>query len=215
MNKKTITVTRALAELSTLDNKIFSKIDDLKAVGIANANNNLMVKENLDKKEFIDREKFKYQSITDLIAMRNAYKKAIILSNATTVVRVGGNEMTVAEAIARKDSIECDEKLLRQLIQRSNIISLEYQEYQAKLEDRANTAMLNYLNSSTQKAQQISDTANKIYEDTMAMNKREIADSIDISQQIRKLQDSIMDFKTEVDFALSESNAKTEITIEW
>ena len=48
----------------------------------------------------------------DLISRRNKIKSAIIMSNAKTVVEVAGKQMTVAEAIDKKSSIEYEKELL-------------------------------------------------------------------------------------------------------
>src|SRR4051812_4089557 len=51
--------------------------------------------------EFENRAKAKWDSAQDLIKRRNVLKKALIASNAVTVIDVAGKTMTVAEAIDR------------------------------------------------------------------------------------------------------------------
>lgn len=57
-----------------------------------------------------------YDKATDLIKRRNAIKRAVVLSNATTKVSINGIEYTVAEAIEMKNhGVEFDEKMLAAL----------------------------------------------------------------------------------------------------
>ena len=97
MNKERLTVHRALAELKTIDSRITKAINTSKFV-IANKHSN----EKIDGKPISEvRENMKsaYQKVTDLIARRNAIKRAVVLSNANTNVVVNGVTYTVAEAI--------------------------------------------------------------------------------------------------------------------
>jgi molybdopterin synthase catalytic subunit len=55
---------------------------------------------------FANNSKADYQSINDLITRRNRLKSAIILSNATTKVKIGDTVLTVAEVIERKQSLK-------------------------------------------------------------------------------------------------------------
>ncbi|MFB8733012.1 hypothetical protein ACEQPO_01165 [Bacillus sp. SL00103] len=67
------------------------------------------------KKKSKKKAKADDQSIQALIKRRNAIKSAIVVSNATTTIDVAGVNMTVAEAIERKTSIEYDIRYLRKL----------------------------------------------------------------------------------------------------
>ena len=101
-----ISITEALNELKLYDSKILKAITNAKLVGAAKKFSD---KVGVFKKEdFEDRAKASYQSVTDLIANRNALKSAIVKSNAITEVTVNGKTMTVAEAIERKNSIDYD-----------------------------------------------------------------------------------------------------------
>ena len=53
--------------------------------------------------DFKDHMKACHNKVTDLINRRNAIKRAVVLSNATTKIKVGNEEYTVAEAIEMKN----------------------------------------------------------------------------------------------------------------
>ena len=58
-----------------------------------------------NEEEFKKRTTSDFQSLNDLIKRRNQVKNAIVSSNAVTKVTVGGQTMTVAEAIEYKTII--------------------------------------------------------------------------------------------------------------
>lgn len=57
----------------------------------------------------------RFQQINDLISFRQKLKSALILSNATTKVKICGREMTIAEVIEEKNAIKHKQELLRRL----------------------------------------------------------------------------------------------------
>ena len=102
MTKETMVVHRALAELKTMDSRIEKAIRNTVYV--------LAVKHSAEKingvkvGDFKDNMKSSYQKVTDLMARRDAMKRAVVLSNATTKVKIGGVNYTVAEAIEIKNN---------------------------------------------------------------------------------------------------------------
>ena len=84
-----ISITKALAELKLLRKRIEAGLEDAKFTMLRT------------KKSMVDVDKFStnahaaYQSYTDLLARYNAIKSAIVLSNATTRVSIGGHSYTV------------------------------------------------------------------------------------------------------------------------
>ena len=114
-----MTVHKALAELKTIDARIHRAITEGTYV--------MAVKHSAEKINGVTIDKFKenmksnYQKVTDLIARRNAMKRAVVLSNANTKIRVGENEYTVAEAIDMKNhGMEFNDRL-RSVIAMQNI----------------------------------------------------------------------------------------------
>jgi hypothetical protein len=102
----TMTVTDALAELTLLEKRIDSARSQL-------GGNTLIAVVEVGKvptgyrsrDEHATQARAALQRIDALIARRRAIKRAIVLSNASTMVSVAGEEMTVAEAIEMKNFI--------------------------------------------------------------------------------------------------------------
>lgn len=101
MNTEKMTVHRALAELKTIDSRIEAQI--MKAdFCCANKHSNKKIKGDTIA-AYEDAARAAYKSINTLINRRNALKKAVVLSNARTIVTIGGIDYTVAEAIEMKN----------------------------------------------------------------------------------------------------------------
>lgn len=199
-------ITRALAEIKLLDSRI-------------NSSNGMYV--NMKKGQQVtvdgmtvsDYEKMlvaNLQSVSDLIKRRHLIKRAVVLSNATTMVNVGGVEMTVAEAIDLKNTIKLDKQLLlnlkNQYITRTNEVNNQNQRVAISAEQEA-TANFG--------AKQKSDSTefNKFVEDYKARNEYSIIDPNNARLKIVEMEERISSFETEVDYILSESNALTQINI--
>ena len=95
--KEQMTVHKALAELKIIDSRIENAISGGTYV-VANKHSNTKI-HGVTIDEFKTQMKSDFQKVTDLIARRNAIKRAVVASNATTKVKVGNVEYTVAEAI--------------------------------------------------------------------------------------------------------------------
>ena len=121
-----MTIHAALAELKKLDQRINRAIRNGRFVGTIKGQKwNEKVQNTVEtREEFKVTAKAAFDSATDLIKRRNEIKRAITLSNATTKTKVGEKEMTVAEAIEMKTSIEYKKHLKRALdVQYSSAIS--------------------------------------------------------------------------------------------
>ena len=101
MTTEKMTVHKALAELKVIDSRISKAINE-GAYVVANKHSNEKIhgKTINDFKEYM---KSCHNKVTDLINRRNAIKRAVVLSNATTKIKVGNDEYTVAEAIEMKN----------------------------------------------------------------------------------------------------------------
>lgn len=206
---KRMTIHRALTELKTLDTRI-NKATNEAVVVFANRKAN-------DKINGIALDEYKkamqasHDKVVSLINYRNRLKSAIVQSNAETKVTVAGEEMTVAQAIERKDSISYDEALLyvlqRQYRESINKVARENDSLPGKLE----AYLVNILGS---KEKQSEDEVKLHTETFMKRNEFELVDPINIVKVIEELENRINEFKSEVDAVLSESNATNFIEIE-
>ena len=96
-----MSIHRGLVELKNLDKRI-QKAQTKSFIGVQSGNQapagypSVVV--------FAEEAKANLQSVRDLMERRNRIKSAITASNAVTIVRMEGREMTVAEAIDRRDT---------------------------------------------------------------------------------------------------------------
>jgi len=197
----TITLTRALAELKLYDKKIQKKIDNACFI-------NFKVGEKLEDPNC--QPESDYQSITDLIKYRDKLKSAIMKANATTLVSINGEQLTIAEAIEKKNSIRYLRSLLHKMRRdrehTRETIRVINEEVQARL-DRLLEA--NFGSNGKIREEDIK----KVSEPFLEANEAKEIDPIEIDKKIEELENYIDSFESEVDLALSEINAKTEITI--
>jgi hypothetical protein len=201
-----ISVTRALAQVKALNDRIArataqhfisNVVGGKHATGKPAQEVELTLKANL-------------QSVQDLIAQRKAIKAAIVRSNAVTSVTIAGTVQTVAEAIERKSSITLEQQLLQKLrteqaqqialVERTNVTVA------ARLDDLIKTAV------GKDRKVEAADLA-AITGPFEAQNKAEVLDPSNVQKVIDQLQADIENFLLEVDFALSEVNAVTKLTV--
>lgn len=205
-----ITVTRALVKLKLLGKQIEKEIGSAKFVGLYQERKRLIRGLEIPIDSFEKDAKAAYESIKALIENRKATKGAILRSNADTIVEIAGVDYTVAEAIERKNTIELEKLLLNKLKREYAEAMHAVQENNVQLEESV-SRMLEQ-NLGTDKKATESDYKN-IAEPFIKQNQLNISDPIKVRQVYEKLEKELDEFLAEVDFALSESNAKTVITI--
>lgn len=207
-----MTIHKALCELKILDSRINNAISSARFC-LANKHSNKKVN-GVTVEEYQETMKASYNKASDLIRRREVIKRAVVLSNAKTIVKIGGKEYTVAEAI------EMNNHGIDLKLQLKNAMKKQY--------DSAMTAIISKNSVVDDKAteyvvglfgQKESKTANEEYEKArksyIEANTMELIDPVNILEKIEALEVEIADFTTEVDSALSVSNALTEITVEY
>jgi len=195
-----ISVTRALAELKTLNKRIAKLTNETTFASTHVAGR--------PWHDHSDSTRANYQALQDLMNRYSAIKYAVIRSNATTTVVISGTEYTVAEAIAKKESIRQQKELLARLKRfRTNVKNeVEQHNYrtQQKLDDLLKTSF-----GQNRKAD---ETDVKAMTDAYLKNNRiETVDPLGLDQRVTELEEEISEFEKEVDFVLSESNAITKL----
>lgn len=217
MTTEKMTVHKALAELKTMDDRIMKSIRDNTYV--------LAVKHSAEKIDGMTVANFKekmrsgYQKTTDLIARRDAMKRAVVLSNATTKVKVGENEYTVAEAIEMKNhGMEFRSALLRQMNSAYVTAQNELNRNSGEtLEKKAEQYVLAVIAAQPKDSKMSVDSeAMKALRKTYIENNTyDLIDPLDVAKIMETLDAEINEFNAEVDAALSVSNALTVIEFEY
>jgi len=211
--KETMTVHKALAELKVLTSRISDAMNDQTFV-VANKHSNTKIGgKPID--EYCREVKEKYQSVRTLINRRNAIKRAVILSNAVTKVTIAGREYTVAEAIDMKSSgvgflIDLRNRMVSQL---HSSMAMAERENGDRLNDRTDSYIKSMYGATDLK--NMSDEVQKTREAFIAAQTVELVDPLSAAKESESLQDLIDSFASEVDAALSVSNALTTVEVEY
>lgn len=212
MNK--MSVTRALAELKRLDDRlkrmttdqsIFVSVavgqgDKQKVLGVSDTVQNVVsqIQSNRDR-------------VNSMIEQRSKIKAAVVASNAATKVKLGSREMTVAEAIELKKSIDVQRNMLatyrRQVIQANALVAKQNAALEAQIETNLATIYGN------EKGKVDASMFEAIAKPQREQKEASLIDPIKINDLIKSLEDEISLVETELDFSLSEINAKTEIEV--
>lgn len=213
MTTEKMTVHKALCELKTLDDRINKAIQGAVYV-FANKHTNTKVA-GKSIPEYCEEVKSAYKSACDLIARRDAIKRAVTMSNATTKVTIGDQEYTVAEAIEMKNNgVPMRKKLLDKLVRDSRDARKKAEENNGEyLEMRADEYVKSLYGNVDMKG--ASEEIKKVRNDFIAAQTMELVDPIKIDAEMKGLEEAINGFTVEIDSALSVSNALTEITVEY
>lgn len=213
MTTEKMTVHKALAELKLLDDRIMLAINGC-SVCVANKHSNDKIY-GLTIEDYKKDVKSKYNKAVDLIKRRKAIKNAVVLSNATTKIVINGAEYTVAEAIEmRQKGLNYEISLRDHMKKRLSGVKIQVEEENGEnLEERADNYIAAIYGSKENNGN--SDDIQKVRKAFLESNQYEIIDPLDVQKKIDNLDETISTFLTEVDAALSVSNALTEITIEY
>ena len=213
MTTEKMNVHKALSELKVLGNRIVNALandfvvankhsnDKINGISIVNFNNDM---------------KSHYQQVNDLIERRNALKRAVVSSNAVTKVTVGGTEYTVAEAIEMKNHGMEFYKMLRDELAR------QYTKAQTaimvnsgkNLEERAEKYIVSIL-SSKNDAKIDTKLIDELRAKYIENNTYDMLDPNNVKSGIEALNEMIENFESDIDSALSVSNAITIIEFEY
>ncbi len=217
MTKENMTVHKALAELKIIDDRINKAITSGTYV-VANKHSNQKI-HGMTIDEFKTQMQADFKKVSDLIARRNAIKRAVVASNAVTKVKVGDTEYTVAEAIEMKNhGMEFKEYFMRaistQYVRAKNELDLNSG---SPLEKRAEQYVLSVIQAQPKDSKMAvdSDAMKNLRAQYIKDNQYDIIDPIGVKNVIDGLDTEVSEFLTEVDAALSVSNAITVLDIEY
>ena len=215
--KETMNIHKALSELKIIDSRIDKAISEASFIR-ANKHTNEKIY-GMTIPEYKDRIKASFQQIMDLINRRNAMKRAVVLSNAITKVTVNGAEYTVAEAIDMKNhGLDRLKDLLNTMeIQRRNAQAELDKNSGEQLERKAENYVLSVIQAQPKDSKMSADSEDMkiILRNYIENNTYDLIDPLGLTKKIEELQDFIAKFESEVDSALSVSNALTIIEFEY
>jgi len=199
-----MSVTQALSELKLLRSRIQSAIANSAFITIKKK------RDLLDVNRFATEANASYQSYSDLLNRYNKIKAAIVISNATTKVTIGEATYTVAEAVERKRSIEFEKDMLAVMHTQYSSSRAQYDAHTASEAARVERLLQSELSKDSKTSV---ETITQLTETFLAQNKAEIVDPLNLNEKIAAATRRIEEFETKVDWVLSESNGKTQISI--
>jgi len=203
-----ISLTRLLNEIKLANKKIDKKISENIAYFDVLSNGKLKEYKSLEEmKNTVDAH---LQSIKDLIKLRDKYKAALIKANNTTKLKINDVEMTIAEAIAKKDTITQELTLINgisgQLAAIKNRVERLEMENEEKLDEIIRASIGKERKTDPKEIEEISNVFRK-------NNKVSLADPSGVEDFITKEAEKLENFINTIDFSLSEINARTEVEV--
>lgn len=202
----TISIARALVELKTLDSRINKMTTNTQWIIFKTKNKN----SNYLEEDFKKMTQSEFQSLNDLIARRDKLKNAIMKSNSVTEVELGGNVMTVSQAIEYKKTIEYKKKLLDTLKRQRQIVTIEYESHKQRVQNKIDENVKVICGKDSKPDESV---IKSVSEGISKGDPIEIFDPLGLDKIIKEIETSIEDFTANVDYVLSESNALTTIEV--
>jgi len=199
-----ISITQALSELKLLRKRIDTVTNSAVFTTVKRSN------DLTDATKFATQATASYQSFTDLMRRYNTLKSAIVVSNATTKVTIGGIEYTVADAVERKRSIEMEHNLLSTMKAQYTATKNEFERHQLAEQQRVDRLLTTELAKDSKTSV---DIVQQLTATFLAQNKATLLDPLSLADKIAEITRSLEDFETQVDYCLSESNGRTLVPI--
>jgi len=213
MTTEKMTIHKALAELKIIGDRINNSISSSTFIK-ANKHSNEKIN-GVSVDEFKSQIQGNWDKSNDLIKRRNAIKRNVVLSNAKTIVKVGNDEFTVAEAIEMKNTgMQYKKELLNQLNrQYVEAIRITEKENGETLQQKAENYVIGMYGSKDGKIN--TEEVENVKKQFIINNTFELVDPIKVREKIDSLEKEIAEFDAEIDSCLSVSNSLTEIEIEY
>lgn len=204
MTTNQMSITQALAELKLLDKRLSKHIDNITWADVST------VSKPVDAEKLKAKAQAEFQSYMDLVKRRDSIKRAIVLSNASTRVKIATWEGTVAEAIEHKKSIQYKQTLLEVMKSQLLKAKADYESQKNAVDMRLERLLQSELGKDVKTNP---ETITALSTSFRGNNKVELIDPLDLSAKIAALENEIDSFETNVDWVLSEANGKTTISV--
>jgi hypothetical protein len=214
MTQQTISITRALVELQRFTERIEQSVRNGLFI-TAKVGRNKQSRFPTDAAATDTSVEAKIQGSFDkvdsLFRNRAAVKAAIVASNATTKVSILGQEMTVAEAIELKSQIPLMQTYVNtvsaQITQAKNYV----EKTNAVLNEQIEKAAVAAVGDKTKVDAAVFESIANPRKDA---SEASLFDPAKAADRLEKLTESVSMLKSEIDFVLSESNARTTVTVD-
>lgn len=207
-----ISIARALAEHKLTDKKIEKLMSQARYCSTQRGRKP-QTSDGITVEDFTKNATSSFDKIQALVKQKNALKAAIVESNAKTTVSIGNQSMTVAAAIERKRTIELESRVLNHMksdyMRSKQFVEAEGVKVQTKLDSLLES---NFGAGKGGSAKQ--EEVEAISKPYLEINSITLIDPLKIDEKIKAMDSAIDEFIKNVDFALNESNVRTEIEVD-
>ena len=204
-----MTIHRALAELKLIESKISNRINEFSPIGVKQKNG--LVNQHIETQTFIANANSKYDSILALIERKKSLKSAIVYANSITKISVGGNDMTIADAITYRDIVKLKTRVIQHLSAQRDHFKSQLESNNSQIE--ANAIKLAEAAMGKDNVKITDSDVSAIVDPYLENNKFSLIDPLKVDEKINSLTDEVDSFISEIDAVLSEANALTVIEI--
>jgi DNA repair exonuclease SbcCD nuclease subunit len=206
-----ITITQALSRVKVLEKRHEKLLRELRLVAVRHGSKLRSPNSSYKEEDFVDAAKSMMQSISDIYNNILFIKNAIAVSNANTKVRIAGEEMTVQEAILRKQYLNLRKDQIRKF---KELLTRARQEFDEALEENSDK-IENLLKGDTSDPKSKDQVARRKETEDYINSTRQVVliDPCDLQGTLPALEKDFEDFESNVDYALSESNSITKIQL--
>jgi len=208
-----ISLTRALSELKTLDSRIHKVMSENPLA--ATMYNDKFVEPGFAGRNKEEVEKLitsAMERVKSLIKRREEIKNKLIEANNCTIVTVGKEQYSIAQAIDRKKFVEVLRGGLRVMRQKLTKAEETYEDARMQFESNRQATISNMTGGKDIKEGDKNVAA--VLAGYDAANRLEFIDPCKAAEYISNEMEKLEEFVANVDFVLSEANSRTEISIE-
>lgn len=214
MTHEEMTVHKALTELKVLDARIDKKIASISDKMVSTKKRSADRTNGVTVDEFCMSAKAMYDSILADITRRDAIKGAVVTSNASTMVTVCDRQMSVAQAIDYKVHTAEYLYILKRAISKEYEMAVhQVQRANAELEKRADDYVSTLFSAKDRK--DLGEEAMKARADFVDKQTLDIVDPLNAAKCVEEIEVEIDRINTDIDSALSVSNAVTTISVDY
>lgn len=220
MMEKKMLVTQALDQRDLLVKKICDKIRKASFTETKKHNEEKVMERRVTQKEFEKEARSSYQQIIDLIHWYDKVDQAILRSNAETIIETSYGTMSIANALALRNRLNCSNaydsdsnfegNLMMKLQEELNEKIRVMEQKNKGLQNTAETMRLSILGKDTKTKD---ETPLKVVDVYVQENTTELIDPLNVRKKIDELNERRETILNELDTKIKVSNATTFVEI--
>lgn len=206
-------ITRALAERKVLIKRHEKSVQELELIAVQRGSRLIGSYSHIKPEDFSPRVKECMQSILSLESRIDEIKYKIDQSNLVTKITIGSKEMTIQEALVLKNSIDLKKDRLSKMKRLYSSARLSFDEAIEENRKRVEKMVADNTASSGSSGKVDPDLEKKAVEQVECLYGVKFVDPLNLETMIKQLESEIVEFESNVDYALSESNSQTFIEV--